>query len=82
MQFDLAAGPSSGAGNKLFDKATRRERELALFGCALSFTRLDCHDEMLHRYRHLTIGLPSTSPTASSCAALYHCQSIAALVCH
>ena len=58
MQFDLAAGPSSGAGNKLFDKATRRERELALFGCALSFTRLDCHDEMLHRYRHLTIGLP------------------------
>jgi hypothetical protein len=32
MQSDLTAGPSSGAGNKLFDKATRREPELALLG--------------------------------------------------
>jgi hypothetical protein len=57
MQFGLADGPSSGAGNKLFDKATRRARELALTclgGCALSFARLDVHDEMLTCYRHLT----------------------------
>ena len=50
-----------GAGNKLFDKATRRVQELASMVRA-KLPSLDCHDEMLDCYRHLIIFLPSTSP--------------------